>query len=142
MSDVLAKICADKQLHIAACKKQRSVSELESLAKAASAPRGFIAALKKRLDASQYGLIAEIKKASPSKGLIRADFNPEALAKAYELGGATCLSVLTDVPYFQGDDRYLGEARNAVSRLPCVRISCSIRTRLLKPEPWGQIVFY
>ena len=120
MSDVLAQICADKQRHVAACKAQRSISELEGLAKAATMPRGFIAALRKRIDAGQYGLIAEIKKASPSKGLIRADFNPKALAKAYELGGATCLSVLTDIPYFQGDDRYLGEARNAVS-LPALR---------------------
>ncbi len=120
MSDVLTKICDDKLRHIANCKAERSFSSLEQLAPLAGKPRGFIDALRKRVDAGQYGLIAEIKKASPSKGLIRADFDPASLATAYEAGGATCLSVLTDVPYFQGDDRYLGDARNAVD-LPVLR---------------------
>lgn len=120
MSDVLTKICDDKRLHIAECKKRAPLASVEANAKTASETRGFLAALRGRVNAGHYGLIAEIKKASPSKGLIRADFNPTSLAKAYELGGATCLSVLTDVPYFQGDDRYLGEARNAV-RLPVLR---------------------
>ncbi len=120
MNDVLAKICNDKRLHIAKSKTLRSVNDLNELAKSASVPRGFVNALRERVEAGEYGLIAEIKKASPSKGVIRADFNPRLLAKAYELGGATCLSVLTDIQYFQGKDSFLCEARNATS-LPTLR---------------------
>jgi indole-3-glycerol phosphate synthase len=120
MSDVLAKICDDKRLHIAQSKMLRSVNDLEELSKSATDPRGFMRALRKRLEAGKYGLIAEIKKASPSKGVIRDSFDPNSLAKAYELGGATCLSVLTDIQYFQGNDAFLHEARNAVS-LPSLR---------------------
>jgi len=120
MSDTLSKICADKRDHIVACKAKRGLSELEGLAKEASPPRGFHKALRTADDNGHYGLICEVKKASPSKGLIRKDFDPESIAKAYEAGGATCMSVLTDIPYFQGADQYLINARTSVS-LPTLR---------------------
>lgn len=120
MSDVLAKICADKYEHIKRQKAAISVTDLERRARATPSPRGFQRALRAATAAGGYGLIAEIKKASPSKGLIRADFDPPSLARAYAKGGATCLSVLTDEPYFQGKDEYLEQVRTAVD-LPIIR---------------------
>lgn len=120
MSDALTRICADKRDHIAVSKAARPLAEVETAARAASAPRGFYAALKNASDDGRYGLIAEVKKASPSKGLIREDFDPPAIARAYERGGATCMSVLTDIPYFRGDDTHFVAARGAVS-LPAIR---------------------
>lgn len=120
MSNTLQEICAQKRDHIAHCKTQVSVQQLHERALAGTPPRGFHAALKKSIDAGGIGLIAEIKKASPSKGIIREDFDPAALARAHHNGGATCLSVLTDIPYFQGDDAYLVAARAAMP-LPVLR---------------------
>ena len=120
MSNVLARICDDKRHHVAERKRAVSQAAQAERAQAADAPRGFAAALAKIAGTSRPALIAELKKASPSKGLIRADFEPAALATAYAAGGAACLSVLTDKPYFQGEDRYLVEAREAVS-LPVLR---------------------
>lgn len=117
---VLQRICSDKRALVALRKHARPLAELERAAAAASPPRGFAAALCKAASDGAYGLIAEIKRASPSRGLIRADFDPPSLARAYAEGGATCLSVLTDGPYFQGDDAYLVAARAAVP-LPVLR---------------------
>ncbi len=119
MTNVLDKIKAYKLEDVVARKAARPISDVEADARSADPVRGFANALKSATKTG-YGLIAEVKKASPSKGLIRPDFDPEAIARAYQAGGATCLSVLTDAPSFQGADEYLVTARNAVT-LPVLR---------------------
>ncbi len=120
MSDVLARICAETRAELARRKAARPLAAVERAAQAADPPRPFAEGLADATRAGGYGLIAEIKKASPSKGLIRKDFDSQSLARAYRDGGATCLSVLTDETYFQGRDAHLVEARRAVD-LPVLR---------------------
>lgn len=114
---VLDKICADKAIHVAAQKEAVSFEDIKTRALDAGPTRGFINALK---NAEEIALIAEVKKASPSKGVIREDFNPVEIAQTYEAGGASCLSVLTDEPYFQGHNDYFTAIREAVT-LPMLR---------------------
>ncbi len=120
MANILQKICDDKRAWVANCKSKAPLVDLEARVSTAESPRGFATAMK--VDATLFGtsIITEIKKASPSKGLIRKDFSPELLAKSYQAGGASCLSVLTDIPYFQGHDDYLEQAKTACT-LPVLR---------------------
>ncbi|HEX2117097.1 MAG TPA: indole-3-glycerol phosphate synthase TrpC [Alphaproteobacteria bacterium] len=120
MGDVLARICGDKRAEIEERKRARPIDAVIADVRHAGAPRGFKSALERIAASGGPALIAEIKKASPSRGLIRADFEPKSLARAYQAGGAACLSVLTDERYFQGRDEYLSLAREAVS-LPVLR---------------------
>ncbi len=120
MSDILNKIIATKEIEVAAAKAGKSLAEVQAEALAATPTRDFVGSIRAKIANKQSAVIAEIKKASPSKGIIRADFRPAEIAQSYEQGGAACLSVLTDIEYFQGSPEYLKQAR-AACKLPVLR---------------------